>query len=428
MNKALLGIVASAFAAGLSFSAPSLTAAASTSTGNGADTSIWRVIPSANLQANQVTNSSFAAISAISASDAWAVGLFMDKNVVGHPLVEHFDGSAWSVVSAPQPAGVPASLAGVDQLSATNTWAVGSSGSASVETQQPLIEHFDGTSWSIVAGAALSAGSTGALDAIGGTGPTDLWAVGTQLTAGDAGESVLFEHFDGTTWAQVPFPTQETACDPGGFDCFLGPQAVSADAPNDVWVAGTIREPNPTGNFLAHFDGTSWSVVHPPCLQGTTILASCSGASIDQNELTGITVLSSTDAWASGTESNVNNNNFNIPYVLHFNGTEWALVTTPNQGGEGSRLNAITAISPSDVWAAGQIQQLNGAITPLTEQFDGTTWARVPAPAPGSTQRLPDDPLDGITSPGDHLLLAVGARSIPGECCLRTFALGTTAG
>lgn len=426
-----LAIAATAFAAALSSTALSFTPPASASaTGGGvaSASSIWQVVPSANLQAKQVTDSTFAAVSADSATDGWAVGLFMDKDAFGHPLVEHFDGTAWSVVPAPQPTGIPASLAGVDELSPADAWAVGTSGSAGDETQQPLIEHFDGTSWSIVAGAALPAGSTGALDAIGGTGPSDLWAVGLQLTAEDAQESVLFEHFDGTTWTQVPFPTQENACDPGGADCFLEPQAVSAAAPNDVWVAGTIREPNPTGNFLAHFNGTAWSVVHPPCLQGNTVVARCSGASVDQNELTGITVLSSTDAWASGREGNVDNNNFNIPYVLHFNGTKWALVTTPNAGGEGSLLNAVTAISPTDVWAAGQTQQLNGAITPLTEQFNGTTWTRVHAPAPGDVA-LPGDSLDGITSPGDHLLLAVGALSRPpGQCCLRTLALETTAG
>ena len=60
-------------------------------------------------------------------------------------------------------------------------------------------------------------------------------------------------------------------------------------------------------------------------------------------------LLSATDAWASGSEGNVNNTNFNIPYVLHFNGTTWTLVTTPNLGGEGSQLGDITALTASDV-------------------------------------------------------------------------------
>jgi hypothetical protein len=48
--------------------------------------------------------------------------------------------------------------------------------------------------------------------------------------------------------------------------------------------------------------------------------------------------------------------------------------------------------------------------------------------APGSTGRMPDDSLAGLASTGGSLLLAVGARDIPGQCRLRTLALKTTAG
>jgi hypothetical protein len=36
----------------------------------------------------------------------------------------------------------------------------------------------------------------------------------------------------------------------------------TATAPNDVWVVGTVAEPNST----AHWNGTSWSVLPAPCL------------------------------------------------------------------------------------------------------------------------------------------------------------------
>jgi hypothetical protein len=243
-------------------------------------------------------------------------------------------------------------------------------------------------------------------------------------------QQVLFEHFDGNTWQQASFPTQVSACDPGGTSCFLDPKAVSATSPDDVWVVGTILEPNPTGNFIAHWNGTAWSVVHPPCLEGGKVIARCSGATVDLNGLTGVTAISPTNAWASGSEGNVNNTNFNIPYVLHWDGTTWSLVKTPNPNShaEGSLLSGITALSASDIWAVGQTQDLNGGIRPLTEQFNGTTWNLVPSPAPGSAGRSPDDSLDGVTSPGPGLVFAVGARDIPGQCCLRTLGLKTTSG
>jgi len=203
---------------------------------------------------------------------------------------------------------------------------------------------------------------------------------------------------------------------------------VTATSPRDVWVVGTVREPNPTANFIAHWDGKSWHVVPAPCLTGQTVETSCSLGSVDTNQLSGVTALSPTNIWASGTEGNVNNQNFNIPYVLHWNGSAWALVKTPNRGGEGSLLNGITALSATDIWAVGQTQQLNGAIMPMTDQFNGTSWTVVPSPVPGSSGRIPDDSLDGAASLSGGLVFAVGARDIPGQCCLRTLGLKTSAG
>lgn len=68
--------------------------------------------------------------------------------------------------------------------------------------------------------------------------------------------------------------------------------------------------------------------------------------------------------------------------------------------------------------------ELNGAIAPLTEQFTGSAWKVVTSPVPGSKGRIPDDSLDGVNS----LLLAVGARDVPGQCCLRSLGLKTTPG
>jgi hypothetical protein len=393
--------------------------------------SIWHVVPSENPQHHQVTNSLFTGVSGVSATDGWAVGQFDDANALGHPLAEHWNGSAWTRVAAPEPHGRQAALAGVDELSTGEAWAVGDSangspGEGNIDSL-PLIEHWNGTAWSVARGASLPSGSTGVLNAVGGSGPHDLWAVGYALNADATIEQVLFEHFDGHTWQQAPFPAQTAACDPNAADCFINPKAVSATSPDDVWVVGTVMEPNPTANFVAHWDGTAWSVVSAPCLTGQAVTA-CSGQGNDLNQLTGVVAISSGNAWASGSEGNVNGQNFHVPYVEHWNGTAWSLVKTPNRGGEGSLLNGITAPGASDIWAVGQTQQLNGAIRPLTEQFNGAAWSAVPSPVPGSSGRIPDDSLTGAAGLRGGLVFAVGARDIPGQCCLRTLGLTTTAG
>jgi hypothetical protein len=143
------------------------------------------------------------------------------------------------------------------------------------------------------------------------------------------------------------------------------------------------------------------------------------------DQLTGVTTLSPTNAWASGYEYNANGANFHVPYVLHWNGTTWTLTETPNQGGEGSLLRAITALSATDIWAVGQVQQLDGTISTLTERFNGTTWAVVASPNPGG---VGNDSLDAVTSPGGGLLFAAGAQEVSRQCCLRTLGLRTPSG
>src|SRR5215467_2120623 len=77
---------------------------------------------------------------------------------------------------------------------------------------------------------------------------------------------------------------------------------------------GTVAEPNPTANFTAHWNGTAWSVVPAPCLEGTAVTA-CSGNSINLNELTGVTALSSNDAFFFFKQKTANDMNFHIPYM-----------------------------------------------------------------------------------------------------------------
>lgn len=112
----------------------------------------------------------------------------------------------------------------------------------------------------------------------------------------------------------MPFPAQTSAYHPDAADRHLEPRAVSATSPGDVWVVGTVAEPNPAANFAAHFDGTAWTVVPAPRLEGTHVSA-CSGNSINLNEVTGVAALSSNDAWASGSEGNVNDMHFRRPWA-----------------------------------------------------------------------------------------------------------------
>ena len=172
----------------------------------------WSVVASP-----QAPNGVLMAIDVRSESDAWAVGI----DATG-PLVEHWNGSAWSL--APTPAG-PALLKDVRAFSATDVWAVGSNGNG-IEARA---FHFDGTSWTTYTDPAPPGASV--LDGLAGTAPHDLWAVGVQAAGGPGSASTqLIEHWDGTAWTVVANPAQAAI--------ELVDVATSADG-TDLWAVGS---------------------------------------------------------------------------------------------------------------------------------------------------------------------------------------------
>jgi hypothetical protein len=340
----------------------------------------------------------------------------MDQQALDHPLAEHRSGSAWARVPVPQPAGQQARLNAVDDLSPGNAWAVGTSfsgGAATTGDGPTLIEHWNGTTWSIVPSPNPATGTPGdsdVLTAISGTGPSDLWATGWDNNAADDTISLLFEHWNGTTWTAAASPT------PLGSAQFAN--GITAISPDNVWAVGT-DETGGSATLSAHWNGTAWSIVPTPDI---------THAGNAQNMLTGVSSDSAGDVWASGLADNVNGQNLRVPYVLHWTGTQWIMTKVPNLGTEGSRLNGIQVLSPTDAWTVGQTQESNGAIRTLTEQYNGSAWTIVPSPDPGSLANRSDNSLDAVTTAGAGNLFAVGARETPGQLVNRTLALATSQG
>jgi alpha-tubulin suppressor-like RCC1 family protein len=395
-----------AYAAALISSAPAQTSAATPS--------IWHVVNTPDLGGTTVSNYTFAAVSAASATDAWAVGT---SEVSGDlPLAEHWNGTAWSHVAIPVATTVgQAELNGVDDLSPTNAWAVGDFEETGTTNELTLIEHWNGTAWTVVPSPnpGTGTGSADVLTAIDGVGPNDLWAVG-YFDIGGEFNALLFEHWNGTAWSFVPPPEES------------GEQfatAVTAITSNDVWVVGNVGFNQAT--VAANWNGTSWQEVTTPTLQTTD----------STNFLTGVSADGANDVWASGYEGNVNDTNFDQPYMLHWTGTSWQLVELPDAGSEGSSLAGDTVLSPTDVWAVGRTGESDGGALALTEHFNGTTWSIKPGLDPGQLEALPQNGLDAIASLGTSVstsatgvVWAVGFQEIPGECCLRTLALATSSG
>jgi hypothetical protein len=80
----------------------------------------------------------------------WAVGSAQDPPNF-HPIIEHFDGTNWTSVPTPRIKGKNYGLNSIYAISPTDVWAVGAQGPSNAPgIWLTLVEHWDGSSWSIV--------------------------------------------------------------------------------------------------------------------------------------------------------------------------------------------------------------------------------------------------------------------------------------
>jgi hypothetical protein len=133
--------------------------------------------------------------------------------------------AAWTVVSSPNASPGNNVLAAVDSVSASDVWSVGSADNGN-GNQQPLIEHWDGTAWSVVPGPSVL---NGVLNGVSAKSSRAAWAVGQSF------KGALIERWNGTSWSIVPSPS------PGSQ---AGLSGVSADPrTGQAWAAGTFTDP-----------------------------------------------------------------------------------------------------------------------------------------------------------------------------------------
>ena len=120
------------------------------------------------------------------------------------PLVEHWDGRAWSVVSAPH-VGSGSELHAVAATGSDDVWAVGYSNWPTAPFSRTLVEHWDGTTWRIVTSPNPGA-EVDSLFAVTAIASDDAWVVGEQTDNQFVPPVTLAEHWDGSEWTIVPTP------------------------------------------------------------------------------------------------------------------------------------------------------------------------------------------------------------------------------
>lgn len=269
----------------------------------------------------------------------------------------------------------------------SDIWAVGRSFYSYPGPSQLLIERYSGSSWSIV--PAPRPGYDNELSGVAIVSPSDVWAVGFYGTY--LNEQTLALHWDGTTWSQVPSPSVISETN------YL--TEVAALASNDVWAVGYSLSVGSSRyrTLTLHWDGTQWSIVSSPNPDNSI------------NYLFGVAAASANDVWAVG--------QYGQPafgaartLTMHWNGTQWSVVPSPNGSRPNSTLADVVAMASNNVWAVGATSNIGGARQPLSEHWDGTQWSIVPAPGGTSSE---DAFLTGVSAAGSELWAVGGTYNAP---------------
>jgi len=186
-------------------------------------------------------NLDMTSISGSSPSDIWAAGTEFNEGLHrdNSPVLEHFNGTSWSNVSVPV-ASPTGGLTDVADISPTDAYAV---------TTVGAILHWNGTTWTLLnaitqTGAAVTGSEVAPLS------PTDVWIAG--LT-GSSVDTVTLYNFNGTTWTSLP-AVAGTGLTPAG-QTLAAPDAAAAVGPGTVWFAGNTFTAQ--GNELPYALGTS---------------------------------------------------------------------------------------------------------------------------------------------------------------------------
>lgn len=326
-----------------------------------------------------------ASVAAVSPTDAWAVGYTGTSAL--KTLIVHWNGQKWSPVTSPKP--IAGWFDGMTEVSPGNIWAVGASGPTN-GVNAPLIMHWNGTSWSRLPGVpAVDGGLTaiaqsgnilltvggldkppmlimqrigtkwktdpapsspGTMESIAMTGPDSAWAAGNTTPAGETqpytGDVML--RWNGTAWKSVSFPLNGT--DENLWSLAAGPGGA-------VWAVGDSHNKASTSYapISMLWNGRTWRKV--------TVTAPANSS------LFGVSFVRGGTAWAVGQSAAGART-----LALHWTGTAWSKVATPNPLPTSDYLNAVSASSPDSAWAVG-----GGGTSKSPKTFilhwNGSTWS-----------------------------------------------------
>ncbi len=362
-----------------------------------ASAATWTKLPTVNPVTGPSDWNVFNAVTRPGTNDGWAGGYKInfpnpDRNQI---LLEHWNGTTWSVHATPKTLGPDTEIEGMASSAPNNVWAVGTTGDLVNDAYETFAMHWNGSSWKLIPTPAFPLTGAGVLQSVAARSTADAWA------AGGVNDTGLLEHWNGSTWSTV-------AGAPGS-EYLSG---VATAAHGVVWAVGSSFDANTgvTKTFAEHRVNGAWVRTPTPNPLNTQ--------DEDVNELHSVTALSKTNAWAVGM---VGNEDADEPYrslILHWDGTAWHRVSAPSPDTGGDPLYGILARGAKDVWAVGY-----GGSTITTsnthavvEHWDGSKWTESSA-GPSIFFSIAENPANGrlwavgYINATDHVNALVKAHS-----------------
>ena len=325
----------------------------------------------------------------------WAAGNSTSPGGYDRSLLEHWDGSSWSIVPTIDPSAYQNDLNGVVAIAANDVWIVGVyTTDASATLVIGYAQHWNGSGWTGYTFQVVPGNPFSDILAVTATSSSDVWAVGTYYSAGFL---PLVEHWNGSSWSSVPIGY------PNGSDNELF--AVSAWSPTDVWATGEETPAGVPQSFAEHWNGTTWTTITTP------------NTATGDNEILGVNALEAGHAVGVGFGNFINNG------TTPRQSETWDLVasgTSTNNasiGVTGSGDNALLGVARSGgaVWAVGYSR--NTQTAPRQTLAVPATWnsashsLTVGTPAGGENPGAANDTFFGTTAISPYAFWAVGIQA-----------------
>jgi hypothetical protein len=344
------------------------------------------------------------------------------------PLAERWNGSKWSIQKTPAPAGAPNSvLDAVTCASAFDCVAVGSA-SPSVNSQVPLVEHWNGSTWKIEKAPTRRPGFTESqLSGVSCTSATRCFAVGSSFNPSPLKFVTLAEVWNGSRWTIQATPNATSRGSLNGVSCL---------SRNDCLAVGD--------GFGARWNGKKWSLVKLGVPGGPANLTSIScragvcyadggffqdavlqgviefwngsrwrvqnatiNTSFDSSVYNGISCRTAVNCTAVGSYHDPTTGNRALAQDFSL---RWQDVSpTPFSGVTGTELSAVSCVSPNSCVAVGTFFTASPANESFSDAWDGSLWTSANMPKQASTS------LDAVSCKTRSFCIAVGDRSISGH-------------